>query len=266
VPSRHRSPLRQAPTAPSPGASSTTRPQPGSDGAPAIRVALLGGFELGVGGRVVRIPVHAQRLVAFLALHDRPLHRAYVAGRLWIDVSQEQAHNSLRSTLWRMRGPSRPVVDTSSTHLALAAAVEVDARELEAAARRVLHRESLAVADIDQLVNADDLLVDWYEDWIVEERDRLRQLRLLALETACTELVAADRCTEALVAGAAAVAEDPLRESATRALIAAHGAAGNVAEALRRYETYRSSLADALELAPSQHMTTLIRSIVPERA
>ncbi len=246
---RRRSPLRRIP------ANATT----------AIRVALLGGFELAVDGTVVRLPVHAQRLVAFLALHDRPLHRAYVAGRLWIDFSQEQAHNCLRSTLWRMRGPSRPVVDASATHLALDPAVEVDARELEAAAGRVLHRESLTPDDVDQLVNAEDLLVDWYEDWAVEERDRVRQLRLLALETACTDLVAANRFTEALMAGTAAVTGDPLRESATRALIAAHGATGNVAEALLRYEAYRSSLAETLQLAPSPHMTELIRSIVPER-
>ena len=218
MPPRRRSPLRHAPT-------TAARGDP-----PTIRVELLGGFELGVDGRSIRIPVHAQRLVAFLALHDRPLHRAYVAGRLWIDLSQEQAHNCLRSTLWRMRGPSRPVVDASATHLVLDPAVDVDARG------------------------------------VVEERDRLRHLRLLALETACTELVAANRFTEALVAGTAAVAGDPLRESATRALIAAHGATGNVAEALRRYEAYRSSLAETLELTPSPHMTELIHSIVPGRA
>lgn len=254
MPPRRRSPLRHAPT-------TAARGDP-----PTIRVELLGGFELGVDGRSIRIPVHAQRLVAFLALHDRPLHRAYVAGRLWIDLSQEQAHNCLRSTLWRMRGPSRPVVDASATHLVLDPAVDVDARELESAASRVLHHESLSAHEIDQLVNAADLLVDWYEDWVVEERDRLRHLRLLALETACTELVAANRFTEALVAGTAAVAGDPLRESATRALIAAHGATGNVAEALRRYEAYRSSLAETLELTPSPHMTELIHSIVPGRA
>src|SRR5262249_61029114 len=97
-------------------------------------------------------------------------------------------------------------------------------------------------------------------------RRALRQLRLLALEPACTEPVAANRFSEALMAGTAAVVGDPLRESATRALIAAHGATGNVAEALRRYEAYRASLASALELNPSPQMAELIRTIVPERA
>ena len=239
MPPRRRSPLRHAPT-------TAARGDP-----PTIRVELLGGFELGVDGRSIRIPVHAQRLVAFLALHDRPLHRAYVAGRLWIDLSQEQAHNCLRSTLWRMRGPSRPVVDASATHLVLDPAVDVDARELESAASRVLHHESLSAHEIDQLVNAADLLVDWYEDWVVEERDRLRHLRLLALETACTELVAANRFTEALVAGYPGrrrrSAQGERHESADRSA-RRHGQRGGGAAAIRGVplEPRRDTRADPL--------------------
>lgn len=261
MPSRAGSSLQPTPTAETWHVSSTAFASGETSG---VRVGLLGGFELVVDGGSVSVPVHAQRLIAFLALRGRPLHRAYVAGRLWIELSQEHAHNCLRSTLWRLQGASRGVVDVSTTHLVLSGSAGVDARELEAAARRVLSRTSLAGRDVDLLVAAQDLLVDWYDDWIVDERERLRQLRLLALETACLEMISAERFTEALVVGTAAVADDPLRESATRALIAAQCAAGNVAEALQRYEAYRRRLAEALQLAPSQLMTDLIRSFAPE--
>lgn len=237
---------------------------PGAVGA-GTRVALLGGFGAFVDGAPVPVAANAQRLVAFLALHDRPLHRAYVAGRLWLDVSQDHAHNCLRSTLWRMRVLPCPLIDVTVTHLAIAAGVAVDVRELDESAQRVLQGGQPAPSDVERLVQADDLLLDWYEDWIVDERERLRQIRLLALETACARLVTAGRQSEALVAGIAAVACDPLRESASRVLMVAHGAAGNRAEVVRRFETYRDGLASTLQLEPSPQMLELVRALVSAR-
>jgi hypothetical protein len=40
----------------------------------------------------------------------------------------------------------------------------------------------------------------------------------------------------------AAIAADPLRESATRVLISCHLASGNAGEALRRFEAFRTQL------------------------
>jgi hypothetical protein len=44
------------------------------------RVGLLRGFEFFAGGRVMALPRSAQRVVAFLALQNRPVQRLYVAG------------------------------------------------------------------------------------------------------------------------------------------------------------------------------------------
>lgn len=111
TPLRHRPALRGGPRTP-----------------PAVRLTLLGGFELELGGRGQRVPPHVERLVAFVALHDLPLRRSYVSGRLWLEGSQEQAFGSLRTTLWRVRRIPAPVVEATSTHLALAPSVAVDAR------------------------------------------------------------------------------------------------------------------------------------------
>lgn len=212
----------------------------------------------------MKLPLQAQRVIAFLALHDRPLHRAYVAGRLWPDRSQEQAHGSLRTALWRMHGVPA-VLEVTATHVALVDGVAVDCRVLRGVADRILADGTVIADQLEILGGAGDLLLDWYDDWIEEERDQLRQLRLLALETACALLLARGAHREALQAGQAAVATDPLRESSVRALIAAHAAAGNVAEAVTRYGQYRSRLSERLQLDPSPQMDSLMETITPGR-
>lgn len=229
---------------------------------PSARLCLLGGFELQAGAGTVRLPPRVQRLLAFLALQGRPLHRAYVAGRLWIDLSQDRAHGCLRTVLWRLSGPADGVVEVSSTHLALAPGVAVDARELETCIECVLHEGATPSGrEIDELTHVFDLLPDWYDDWILPERERLRQLRLLALEAVGDRLIGARRYAEAAVAAVAAVAADPLRESAYRLLIRSYLGEGNVSEALRQFAVYRAQLARELGLEPTQRILELVREL-----
>src|SRR5215471_6958330 len=70
-----------------------------------LDLVLMKGFELTHGGRRVSLPLSAQRLVALLALNERPLPRLYVAGTLWIDSTEEHSNGSLRSALWRLHRP-----------------------------------------------------------------------------------------------------------------------------------------------------------------
>ena len=56
----------------------------------------------------------------------------------------------------------------------------------------------------------------------------------------------------------AAVAAEPLRESAQRALIRAHLAEGNRSEALRQYRSYESLLRDELGLEPTSDLKALV--------
>jgi hypothetical protein len=93
-----------------------------------VRLSLLNAFALVCDGETVHLPLSAQRLLAFVALHDYPLHRAYVSGVLWADSSQDRAAGSLRSSLWRLHRPGYQLIDATSTHLYLAADVDVDIR------------------------------------------------------------------------------------------------------------------------------------------
>ena len=210
----------------------------------------------------MELPLAVQRLIALLAVHNRPLQRAFVAGTLWIDSSQDRANASLRTALWRLRRLEPVVVDSSRTHVRLVREVDVDLHESIAGARDVLqHRGAFVLDDVETTLLGGDLLPDWYDDWVLIERERFRQLRLHALETLCEDLAAAGAHAAAVDAGLACVAADPLRESAHRALIKVHVAEGNVCEAIRHYGLYRKLVPDALQLVASAEMRQVIDSL-----
>lgn len=229
-----------------------TLPDSGSLAVNRISLRLLGGFELRHGQESVSLPLSGQRLLVFLALARRTLQRVYVAGMLWMDYSQEAANANLRTTLWRLpRTPCR-LVETKASHLSLSSEVEVDLHQVESVARDVSADDSgYADDDARALMLAGDLLPDWYEDWVILERERFRQLRLHALEELCDTLVLAGRYQEAIEVGLTVVAGEPLRESAHRAVIRAHLAEGNNGEGLRQYAMLRRFLHEQLGLEPS---------------
>jgi len=228
-----------------------------------VRLGLLGGFRLLIETEEVALPMNAQRLVCFLALHEQPLLRTFVGGSLWGESTEHRAGGSLRSALWRLRHPSYSLISLTSDHIALSPTVAVDFREAELLAHRVLDpsQDLDDVANVNEEVLATDLLPDWTEDWVLMERERYHQLRLRALEALCRRLRSKGRFGQAVQAGLAAVSGEPLRESARRVLIEAHLGEGNAAAALREYESFRALLHDELGLEPSEAMQALVEGL-----
>lgn len=227
-----------------------------------IRVSLSGAFELSRNGQSVDLATPAQRVLAFLALHEQPVRRDHVAGVLWLDSNEERAAGSLRSALWRIRQCGDSIVESTQRGLRLSPAVCVDVREAISWARRVVDpSQPVDSADVREAFTGGELLADWYDDWVLLERERLRQLRLHALEVLTQRLVAASRYAEAMEVGLAALRSEPLRESAQRAVISVHLAEGNRSEALRQFRIYRELLRAQLGLEPSALMTGLINAL-----
>ena len=227
-----------------------------------VRVELLGGFRLVVGADPVSLPRTSERVTAFVALNHNPLLRRFAAGTLWMDASEDRAIGNLRTALWRLRRCGLPVVESTTTHLRLAASVEVDVDEQMWVAQEILqHSTRSDTADFGRLVNLDELLPGWYEDWVIVKREQLRQLRLHALERLCEQLTGAGSLSQAVQVGLYAVISEPLRESARRVLIRAYLAEGNRAEALRQFTEYREQLRDDLGADPSPQMLDLVRDL-----
>ncbi len=206
----------------------------------------------------------AQRLLAFLALHERPLHRVYVAGTLWIDASEDRAAANLRSSLWRLHQPGYKLVEATNLQLRLAPEIPVDVREMRAVAHKLLmNPESIEEREIDlhEASLTGELLPDWYDDWVFLERESLRQLSLHALEALGEHLLGNGRLGPALEAGLAAVGSDPLRESSHRLLIKVHLAEGNAGEAIRQFRFCQRLLRQELGLEPSRQLVELVQDL-----
>jgi DNA-binding SARP family transcriptional activator len=236
---------------------------PGTRAGEEFRLSLLGSFELSCNDGPVPVPLPVQRLLAFLALRDHPARRDYVACMLWMDSSDDRALGSLRSALWRLRRSALGSVESTSRGLQLAPEVAVDVREASVLARRLLDPATdVEQAEVDRMSLASDLLPDWYDDWVVMERERFRQLRVHALEALCERLMATGDYALAVEAALAAVQGEPLRESAHRALIRVHLAEGNRAQAVFQYRSFRRLLDDQLGLQPTGEMEALVASLI----
>lgn len=228
------------------------------------RIVLQGRFTVVIGRSPVGLPHSSERVVAYLAVQTRPVPRGTVAEALWSTATAEHASAALRTALWRL-GPElgRRLLTGDGHDLTLREDVTVDLRDTARCAHRIAsgtNGEDLAGA-LRLLCDAEDVLLDWYDDWVVLERECLRQLRLDALERLCQDLSAAGRYAEAVQAGLAAVASEPLREGAHAALIAAHVAQGNYADAERQYELLRDMLRRHLGLAPSRQVLEVLPQV-----
>ena len=240
------------------------------------RITLLDGFGLNSPGSGPQpaaddLPRAVQRLVAHLCLAHRPTRTA-TAGHLWPDVPEYHAHGSLRSALWRLNKAVPGLVEVSGNALQLATDVSVDVRELTSWARRAvaaaggsdgdaLPYAALADTALPDTALLGDLLPGWYDDWVLLERERLRQLRMQALEAVAVRLSFLGRHGEALEAAHAAIGAEPLRESARRIVVRIHLAEGNEAEAVRAYELFRTLLEAELGVPPTEQMTRLVQHI-----
>jgi DNA-binding SARP family transcriptional activator len=201
-------------------------------------------------------------VVAFLALHPRPLQRLFVAATLWPDSPEERAHASLRSALWRLGVGGFRVVITTPTQVALEPTAEVDLHDAVASAKRLVYGTGPAdTRDLALLCDAGEILPDWYDEWLLAERERFHQLRLHALESLCEQCARERRFGQAVDAGLAAVAIEPLRESPHRLLIESYLAEHNTADALRQYSRYRQLAEERLGIEPSPRMRELVRGL-----
>ncbi|WP_329214387.1 SARP family transcriptional regulator [Streptomyces sp. NBC_01485] len=230
------------------------------------RLRLLGQFRLEIGTETVELCRNGQRLLAFLGLRGR-VCRTVLAGTLWPEVTEEHARGSLRTTLWKLPRGDTPLIGACGDSLLVAPALRVDVHTLTRTALGVVQGcgPPLHARPPLGLLVGEDLLPGWDEDWILMERERLRQLRLHALDALAEALVRQGRPALAMEAAWAGVRAEPLRESAHRAVVAAHLAEGNVSEAVRHYDAFRRLLNEELGVEPSPRFARMLPERLPAR-
>ncbi|MGY3848876.1 AfsR/SARP family transcriptional regulator [Streptomyces hydrogenans] len=187
---------------------------------PSAQLRLLGPFRLERGGRSIELCRNGQRLLALLSLRES-VPRTVLAGTLWPEVTEEHARGSLRTTLWKLPRGELPLVRCRGDVLTVAPSLRVDIHVLTRTALGVMagcvpqpdHRPPLG------LLTGEDLLPGWDEDWVLLERERLRQLRLHALDSPAETLIGQGRTALAMEAAWACIRAEPLRESTHRVVV-----------------------------------------------
>jgi DNA-binding SARP family transcriptional activator len=206
-------------------------------------------------GAVVRVArPRAQRLLGYLLLHRRQsLTREHVAFVLWPDSPEDEAVGTLRRALSDLRislaaaGPGDWIVPAGGAlRWNRDAPCWIDVDEFERLVRQATPAALHRAVDL----YAGDLLVDWVDEWVVAERDRLRDLQVTALR----QLVAHHRALGdyAAAGGLArrALALDPLAEAIYRELMALHYQSGDRGAALAEYDRLRRRLREELDVEP----------------
>jgi DNA-binding SARP family transcriptional activator len=248
------------------------------DGFSAWRVDLFGCLRLwpprgaeAASTPVVTIPRRAQRLVAYLALHG-PMPRLLIAEALWPETTERLALSNLRSTTHQVRLACPGLLSPALDPLDLAADTRVDVRqfhelwESEDLSPDVDHgRDDLEAERARMLLDGGELLPGWYDDWVLDEQERLRQLRLVRLEETALRCLRAGHSALALSLAQSATRLDPLHESAQRTLIEVHLEMGNRIDALRSYTIFRTNSQREFGVGPSARLEMLIRPLLAER-
>jgi DNA-binding SARP family transcriptional activator len=225
-------------------------------------VRLLNRFGFCVADHEPRLGAGSQRLLALLALHENGLDRRLLARDLYPEVEPQRAAQSLRTALWRLQRCCPAVVQVSPTSIRLAPEVAVDLRAAIHCAKRLVDPSVQLTADELRAATGEfgaDMLPDWHDDWLVLERERFRLLRLEALEALCERLTGMGWYGAAIDAGLAAVAADPLRESAHRLVVRAHLAEGNLFEARRQVRQCQQLMRRELGLDPAAELLDVLR-------
>jgi DNA-binding SARP family transcriptional activator len=228
----------------------------------AVRLNLIGAFELFVSGHLVSMPLGVQRLIAFVALQGRSVARSFVVGNLWPEASEEHARASLRSALWRLRRLESDVLVADAGAIQLARQVRLDTAEVMNQSAVASHAQSSGRRLAPMY--SGELLPGWYDDWVVMARERIRFTQLRALEAMAEESLEGGRLGEAEDAYRTAADLEPFKETVQRGLIKVLLAAGSPGEAIHRYRAYRTLLRDELGVEPSLQMVALLEGVTAE--
>lgn len=231
---------------------------------PVLQIRILGDLELRFGD--VALPRlesgRAESLLVYLLVHrGTRLLRQQVAFLLWPDSSEQQARTNLRHLLHTLR----------RTMPAVTGFLDVTARTLQwrgdgpywldlaafaAALDRGDEREAVELY-------RGDLLDGGYDEWLLDERERLRERCLGALGRLCDRLEAGGEQSEAIAYAERMLRHDPLREQTYRRLMRLHDERADRARALRVYHACAATLERELGVKPSATTRAAYEALLP---
>ncbi|MGH7392260.1 MAG: ATP-binding protein, partial [Candidatus Rokuibacteriota bacterium] len=236
-----------------------------------LSLRLLGGFEAQVDG-ARSLPLAGKKIHALLAyLAMRPGQaclREKLMALLWGDSPEPQARHSLSQALFALRrwlGPCASCLVVETRTLALdASAIDVDVARFE---RLVSDGTAAALEEAAALYTGDlleGLDVDEapFEEWLIAERERLRERGVEALARLLAHQMKHDLVADATQNAVRLLALDPLQEPVHRTLMRLYVRQGRRAAALRQYQVCVGILRRELGVDPEQETRELYQGIL----
>ena len=231
-----------------------------------LHIQLLGDFRLTHDEQVIAVQqARQQALLAYLLLHrDAPQSRQRIAFLFWPDTSEAQAQTNLRQLLHHLRrawpaSDDYVLVEPRAIAWKTAIPCHVDIAAFEetvAAATMTLQTGQVNFARTACVQAVDlyggDLLPACYEEWLLIERERLRQSFLDTLERLVVLCEDERDYSSAIRYAQRLLRADPLHETTYRRLMRLHTLNGDRAGALRIYHICTTTLSRELGVEPNQ--------------
>ena len=225
-----------------------------------FQLKLIQYWQLWQGQTEIHVAWRQQRLIAALAIYG-PRQRGYLSGLLWPERPEARAKESLRTTVHLISSQVPDLVKSEGQVLSLADDVSVDLHQLLKQIKDVEQPDAQLDEDYLSRLRSGDLLPGWYDDWVLIEQQRLRNIRLRAFLLLARRWLDRGDIHKALEAAEGALELEPLHESCVELLMSAEVRAGNRARALRTFEAFSTSLDIELGIAPSKNLMRLAEDI-----
>ena len=227
-----------------------------------VSLRLLGGWQLVDNGTELRLSHREQRLVALLGLRGERA-RAYVAGVLWPDSTDERALASLRRAVMQTQHARPGLLHGGRGFVGLNPEIDVDVAEVcRAAEVSEIPESDEERSHLLTLLSGEELLPGWYDDWVLAERESLEQMRLRALDRVSRQALDRGDLVLAIEAARSALDIEPHSEPACEVALRAHLARGDLASVVVEFRRYREATWDSVGVAPSDRILSLVESAV----
>src|SRR2546421_6705373 len=232
---------------------------------PTLHLRLLGDFSLLYHDQQVTSlnTTRLRSLLTYLVLHrDVPQQRQHLAFLFWPDATEAQARNNLRQLLHQLR-QALPAMehflsaDTHMLHWHPVTPFHLDVAEFEqaltladAATQRNDQRALQAALEQADSLYRGELLPGCYDEWILPERDRLRQRHLQALEQLLRLFEVEGDTSTAIRYAQRLIGLNPLSEDLYRRLMRLFALNNDRASALHVYHTCVTTLQREMGVDP----------------
>jgi DNA-binding SARP family transcriptional activator len=247
-----------------------------------VKVYTLGRFALVKDGEPLRFSGKAQRkplslLKAIIALGGREVQEERVADALWPEVDGDMAHQSLATTLHRLRkligyqeavqlqdgrltlDPRYCWVDTWAFERMLG---QADGLWKQGQEKTDLTAPTALASRALELYHGDFLVKEADDSWTISHRERLRSKFLRGVETLGNRLESVEQWEQAADLYRRGLEVDNLAETFYRRLMVCYHRLDRRAEALVLYDRCKKALLEGLGIDPSPKTESIYQSLL----